>query len=106
MRCYLHVAISPEGIVVLAENIKDRDLISLYLIGSYISFKLGKTEKDALSFTELKIKTNKAAGTVAARLNELQKESCVEKAGKEYRITTFGIKRVLEEVIPKLKGGA
>jgi predicted transcriptional regulator len=50
-------------------------------------------------------KTGKPAGTVAGRLSELVSELYVERVGRgKYRITAYGVKEFMEEVLPKLEG--
>jgi predicted nucleic acid-binding Zn-ribbon protein len=99
-------AVTPEGVVVLTppEALTDRELVLLFLVRAKVSYETGKSEKETLLASELISFTGKGSGTVAGRLSELSGEGLVERTGKgEYRVTTFGLHRFQQDVLPKLK---
>ncbi len=97
----------PKGQPVILKPIKDltdSDLILTYLVAAYAGNQIGLAEKGYLSMANLLDRTGKPAGTVAGRLSELVGRLCVERVGRgEYRITPYGIKEFMEEVLPKLE---
>jgi len=100
-------AVTPEGVAVLTtlEALTDRELVLVHLIRAKIAFETGRSEKETLLASDLISLTGKGSGTVAGRLSELSGEGLVERIGKgEYRVTTFGLHRFREDVLPKLKG--
>lgn len=99
-------AVTPEGVVVLTppEALTDRELVLLYLVRSKIGYETGRSDKDTLLASDLVSFTGKGSGTVAGRLSELSAEGLVERTGKgEYHVTTFGLHRFRQDVLPKLK---
>ena len=99
-------AVTPEGVVVLApaEVLTDRELVLLYLVRTRIAFETKKSENETLLASDLISLTGKGSGTIAGRLSELTGEGLVERTGKgEYRVTTFGLHRFRQDVLPKLK---
>jgi len=101
------IAFTPEGPVVTVSRDKvggERNIILLHLIKSYVSYQLGRLEKDSLSTSDLLSLTGGKSGSVAARLSELTSLGWVERIGRgEYRVTTLGVKSFLEEVLPRIK---
>ena len=76
----------------------------LHLVKAYVSYRIGKADKDSLSMAELLTLTETKPGTAAARLSEVVSQGQVDRVGRgEYRITTLGIKGFLEETLPRLK---
>lgn len=99
-------AVTPEAVVVLTplEALTDRELVLLYLVRAKIGFETRRSEKETLLASDLISFTGKGSGTVAGRLSELSGEGLVERIGKgEYRVTTFGLHRFRQDVLPKLK---
>ena len=99
-------AVTPEGVVILTplEALTDRELVLLYLVRAKVGFETGRSEKETLLASDLISFTSKGSGTVAGRLSELSGEGLVERTGKgEYRVTTFGLHRFRQDVLPKLK---
>jgi hypothetical protein len=100
-------AVTPEGVVILTplEALTDRELVMLNLVRAKVAFETGRSEKETLLASDLISFTGKGSGTVAGRLSELSGEGLVERIGKgEYRVTTFGLHRFRQDVLPKLKG--
>jgi hypothetical protein len=100
-------AVTPEGVVVLTplEALTDRELVMLHLVRAKVAFETGKSQSETLLASDLISLTGKGSGTVAGRLSELSGEGLVERIGKgEYRVTTFGLHRFRQDMLPKLKG--
>jgi hypothetical protein len=78
--------------------------IGLCLLGSYVGEKIGKLAKNSLTVEELAKLTGKAVKTIRNELPFMIESGVIERVSRgEYRITTLGIKRLTETVIPKLK---
>ncbi|MEM2926256.1 MAG: hypothetical protein QW220_02955 [Candidatus Bathyarchaeia archaeon] len=90
--------IAPEGpILMKAQDLATDDAICLLLAGQYAGFKLRKLSKDSLSSNDLARLSSKASKTVVNRLPQLLRQGFIERGeGGEYKITSLGIKRVLE----------
>lgn len=101
------MAFLPKGWPVILKSINqltDSDLILTYLVAAYAGNQIGMAENDHLSMADLLEKTGKPAGTVAGRLSELAGRLCVERVGRgKYRITAYGVKEFMDEVLPKLE---
>ena len=97
---------TPEGVVIISDTSKlsDRDLILLHLAKSRFGFYLGRMDRDTLFINDILSATKKTAGTVAGRLSEMCAEGLAERVGKgEYRATTYGVQRFLDEVVAQVK---
>jgi len=101
------IAFTPEGPVVAVPREKlggDRNAIILNLVKAYIGHRAGRLEKDSLSMAEIMASLGGKSGTVAARLSELTNMGFVERVGRgEYRVTTLGVKFLLNEALPKIR---
>lgn len=100
------IAIAPEGpsLLVPKQKITDRETLTLNLLASYIGYKLGHLNKDYLSKGELRAGLGKSAKLTSTRLGELCRDGLVTKTEEgNYKITTVGIKRLQEEVLPKIR---
>ncbi|MEM3693530.1 MAG: hypothetical protein QXI39_05875 [Candidatus Bathyarchaeia archaeon] len=100
------IAFAEEGPVILIprDRLSERDALILHLVKSYVSYRIGKVEKESLSMAELLTLTGTKPGTAAARLSEVVSLGYVERIGRgEYRVTTLGIKNFLDEILPRLK---
>lgn len=102
------ISFLPKGRPVVlrsTDKLTDSELILTYLVAAYAGNQIGMAEDDNLSMADLLDKTGKPAGTVAGRLSELAGELYVERVGRgKYRITAYGVKEFMEEVLPKLEG--
>ncbi len=102
--CKNIIAVSSEGpgLLVSKEKLTDSETLALYLLAAYIGNKLGLLSTDTLSKEELQAKLRKSAKITSTRLGELCREELTIKTEEGgYRITTIGIKRLQEEVLPK-----
>jgi hypothetical protein len=101
------ISFLPKGRPVVlrpTDELTDSELILTYLVAAYAGNQIGMAEDDNLSMADLLDKTSKPAGTVAGRLSELVSELYVERVGRgKYRITAYGVKEFMEDVLPKLE---
>ena len=101
------IAFLPKGRPVIlkpTDDLPDSELILTYLVAAYAGNQMGVAEADNLSMADLLDKTGKSAGTVAGRLSELVSELYVERVGRgKYRITAYGVKEFMEEILPRLE---
>ena len=100
------ISITPEGIIITAnrEQLGERETILLYLIKANVGNQLGKLDRDSMSIADLLAPTRGKPSSTAARLSELVDLGWVDRIGRgEYRITTFGIKSFMEQILPKIK---
>ncbi len=100
------IAFSEEGANVLVSKSKltDNETLSLWLLASYLGYKLGMMDGDALSKEELQAKLGKSGKITSTRLGELVKNDLVMKTTDDkFRITTFGVVQMQKEVLPKIK---
>ncbi len=101
-----YIKLTPEGPTVITKNIPDKNIIALCLLAYKIAKLLGKREYDHLTAQELQRISNLKPKSISSRLSELVKMRCVEKEvnnGSRYRITTYGIHWLAEE-LTKQKG--
>jgi hypothetical protein len=100
------IAFSPEGPNVLAPKNKltDNEAIALWLLASYVGYKLNLLQSDALLKEELQAKLGKSGKITSTRLGELVKNDLVAKTPDEkFRITTFGVAQMQKDVLPRIK---
>jgi hypothetical protein len=100
------IAVAPEGAVLLVskDKLTDRETILLLLLASYVGHKLAVLNVDFMSKWELQNRLGKNMKITSTRLGELCKEGLVEKTEKDdYKITTFGVRTVQKEMLPKIK---
>src|SRR6266568_209605 len=88
-----------------------RTLIHLYLIGTYFSHRMGKTEFPSMSPTALSLASGIDPSTISARLTELVNAGSVKKTergqGKypkgEYSINPYMMNELLDEILRALR---
>ncbi len=100
------IAFSKEGANVLLPKNKmtDNETLMLWLLASYLGHGLGLLDSDALSKEELQAKLGKTGKITSTRLGELAKNVLVARTPDEkFRVTTFGVVQLQNEVIPRLK---
>lgn len=101
------ISFLPKGRPVIlkdTDELTDSELILAYLVATYAGNQIGMAEDDNLSMADLLDKTRKPAGTVAGRLSELVGELYVERVGRgKYRVTAYGVKEFMEEILPRLE---
>lgn len=102
------VSFLPKGRPVILKStsgLTDSDLILTYLVAAYAGNQISMAEKGSLSMAELLEKTGKSAGTVAGRLSELAGNMYVDRVGRgEYKVTEYGVKKFMEDILPILEG--
>jgi len=104
--CKNIIAVTPEGprLLVSKQRLTDNETLSLHLLTAYIGNKLGLLNSDTLSKEELQARLGKSAKIASTRLGELHREGLVAKTEEDqYKITTIGVKRLQEEVLPKIR---
>jgi hypothetical protein len=100
------IAVTPEGpsLLVYKQKLTDSETLALHLLAVYIGNKLGLLGKDVLTKEELQAGLGKSAKITGTRLGELHREGLVAKTEEDhYKITTIGVKRLQEEVLPKIR---
>ena len=103
--CRSLIAIAPEGPVLLISRNKltDNEALTLQLIAAYIGNKLGHST-DVLTKEELKTVLGKNAKITSTRLGELIRDGyAIKTEDGNYKITTLGIKRFQEELLPEIR---
>ncbi|UCD26387.1 MAG: hypothetical protein JSW19_01770 [Candidatus Bathyarchaeota archaeon] len=104
--CRNVIAVAPEGpnLLVSKQKLTDSETLALNLLAAYVSNRLGLLKKDDLSKEELQKRLGKSAKITSTRLGELCREELATKTEEgNYKITTIGIKRLQEEVLPKIR---
>ncbi|MGP3667369.1 MAG: hypothetical protein ACKD6N_00715 [Candidatus Bathyarchaeota archaeon] len=104
------IGISSEGVFLLipkeklVKQLSLRERILLHLLKAYIGYELKVSDKLSLSVDELLRITGSGTGALAGRLSELSDDGLIERIGRgEYKVTTLGLKHLMEEVLPKIK---
>jgi hypothetical protein len=100
------IGFAKEGpyLLVPRNKLTDNEALSLLLLAGYLAHRLGNAETDAVSKEELQGKLGKDAKIASTRLGELVKNHVAAKTPEEkYKITTFGIMQLQNDVIPKIK---
>ncbi|PVX25826.1 MAG: hypothetical protein CW691_03385 [Candidatus Bathyarchaeum sp.] len=103
--CKNIIAVAPEGPVILVskQTLTDSETVTLQLLATYLANKFGQP-KDYLTKEELQIGLGKNAKITSTRLGELVREgSAIKTENGNYKITTLGIKRFQEEVLPDIR---
>ncbi|MEM3356711.1 MAG: hypothetical protein QW166_02675 [Candidatus Bathyarchaeia archaeon] len=100
------MAFSVEGanLLVPRDRLTDNEALLLWLLASYVGFRLEFVGSDAVSKEELQAKLGKSAKIVSTRLGELVKSQMVSKTGDDrFRITAYGLVQMQKEIIPRIK---
>ncbi len=101
------VAVAKEGPVVLVpkQKLTDSEGLLLMLLAAYVGGRLGVLDKGWLSRDELQGWLGKNGKIVGTRLGELCRDGLVAKTedGVGFRLSTFGVKRLIEELLPQIK---
>jgi len=100
------IAIAPEGpqLLIPRQKLTGSETLLLNLLAAYIGHKMGKLDREWLTREELQAKLGKSMKITSTRLGELAREGVAVKIENgNYRIATIGIKRVQEEILPKIK---
>jgi uncharacterized protein YneF (UPF0154 family) len=100
------IAFSSEGANVLVprEKLTDNETLLLWLLASYVGFRLGLFGKENLSKDELQQKLGKNPKITSTRLGELVKAGLVSKTAEDtYKITSAGLFQMRREIIPRIR---
>jgi len=91
-------------LLISKDRLTDNETLLLWLLASYVGFRLGLAENDSLSRDELQLKLGKSAKIASTRLGELIKKNLVVKTSEDkYRITSFGLMQMQKEIIPRIR---
>lgn len=102
------IGFGSEGAVIIIpkdrlSKLSIRELIALHLVKAYLARTLGKSDRDSQSVDELLTAIGGRIGAMAGRLSEMVDEGLVARIGRgEYKITTFGLKQYLEQMLPRI----
>ncbi len=100
------IAFSSEGSSLLLPKGKltDNETLILWLIASYVGYKLSKLEIDSLSKEELQTKLGKSGKITSTRLGELVKNDIVTRVNEDrFKITTYGVVQTQKDILPKIR---
>ena len=100
------VAVTEEGPVVLVskQKLTDSETLLLMLLAAYVGSRLGVLKKSWLTRDELREWLGKSGKITGTRLGELSREGLVAKTEEgAYKLSTLGIKRLVEELLPQIK---
>ena len=100
------VGVSEEGAIVLVskQKLTDTESLLLKLLGAYIGRQLGLLDRSDLSIEELQRWLGKSGKITSTRLGELCREGLVKTSQKgSYRLSTLGIKQLVDEVLTRIK---
>ena len=104
------VAVGEEGPVVLVgkEKLTDSEGLLLMLLAAWVGGRLGKLDRLWLGRDELREWLGKSGKIVGTRLGELCREGLVVRTEDDggHRLSTFGVKRLVEELLPQIRGKA
>ena len=101
------IKITPEGPRVWPGELKlsDKEIVSLQLVASRISFETGGQDNNALSIQEIQTITSLNGKSISSRLSEVSKLGYVEKDQSQnsvkFRITTQGIDWLIKTLSKK-----
>jgi hypothetical protein len=100
------IAVTPEGptIVISKKMLTDSETLALLLLSAYVGHKMGLLDHDALAKEALVAELGKSSKITSTRLGELCREGWAARTEEgQYRLTTLGIKRLQDEVLPKAR---
>ena len=104
--CENIIAFAEEGphLLVSRSKLTDNETLALQLLASYVGYKLGIMESDAVSKEELQAKLGKSSKIASTRLGELAKREIAAKTNNgKYRISTFGVIQMQKDFLPRIK---
>jgi len=99
------IAFSSEGANVLVPKTKltDNETLAMWLLASYLGFRLSLLSSDILSKEELQAKLGKSGKITSTRLGELVKgEWAMKTADDKYRLTSFGVSQMQKDALPRI----
>jgi len=99
------IAFSREGanLLVPKNKLTDNETLAMWLLASYMGYKLNLLGSDAISKEELQAKLGKTGKITSTRLGELVKNDWATKTTDEkFKITTFGIAQMQKDTLPRI----
>ena len=100
------VAFSGDGasLLVPKNKLTDNEALLVWLAAYYLGDKLGLVNCDSLSKDQLQATLAKSGKITSTRLGELVKNDfAVKTVDEKFRITTFGVLQLQNEVLSKIK---
>jgi hypothetical protein len=99
------IAFSSEGANLLVPKnlLTDFETLSLWLLSSYVGFRLGFMGSETMSKGELQTRLGKSGKITSTRLGELVKNDFVIKTSDDcFRLSTFGVLQLQRDVLPRV----
>lgn len=101
------IKITPDGEVYLTTDRKlltDKEAIMIYLVGTFLTQRLGYSERGTLTIGDLCSMTGKPRKLVSTRLSELcARRWAMKDERKNFTATINGVKQFVDKVIPKIE---
>lgn len=100
------MAVAKEGPIVLAskQKLTDNESLLLKLLAAYIGGKLSVLDKTWLSRDDLQGWLGKNRKITGTRLGELCREGLAVKTEEgHYQLSTLGVNRLMDEVLPQIR---
>jgi len=99
------IGLEPSGPVIMVEGgLTIEEVLSLMFAGALIGNQLKLFDKDTLTLEEMVRFSGKSRGALTGTLSRMKDKRLVEKVeGGGYKITPMGVKRLQEEVLPRLR---
>jgi len=101
------VAVAKEGPIVLISRRKltDRESLLMMLLSGWVGGRLGVLDRVWLSKEELRVWLGKNEKIVGTRLGELCREGKVVRTedGGGFRLSTLGVKWLIDEALPQIR---
>jgi hypothetical protein len=104
--CRNVIAVTSEGptILISKKTLTDSETLALLLLSAYVGRKMGLLDRDSLAKEALVAELGKSSKITSTRLGELCREGWAARTEDgQYRLTTLGIKRLQDEVLPKVR---
>jgi hypothetical protein len=100
------ISFSEEGanLMIPRSKLTDNETLTLWLLAKYLGKELNLSKSAAVSKEELQAKLGKGSKILSTRIGELIKSEIASKADYEsYKITSFGIVQVQNDILPRVK---
>ncbi len=99
------IGLEPSGPVIMVEGgLTIEEILSLLFAGALMGNQLRLFDKDALTLEELVRLSGKSRGALTGTLSRMKDKRLVERVeGGGYKITPIGVRRLQEEVLPRLR---
>jgi DNA-binding transcriptional ArsR family regulator len=101
------LAVGSEGLTVIVDKSRLTDIESIWLslAKAWVAYRIGLSDDDAVTSKDVQRETGVKPGTISARLSELANQGYLDKPRRgAYRLTSLGLKKLIEDIIPNIKG--